>query len=167
MLGGTWASYPLKYREAFCRDLYYAANTFWARTKRPRKSLAAEQAENESSATKIIGLTLETRPDTINVNELRLLRSYGCTRVQLGVQHVDAAILKKVNRGHGRTETATALALLKDACYKVDVHLMPNLPGATPAIDHAMFDAMLYDPALQARRAARAILGPGRAPRRG
>ena len=38
VLGGTWASYPLDYREAFCRDLYYAANTFWDRVKRPRKS---------------------------------------------------------------------------------------------------------------------------------
>ena len=102
VLGGTWASYPLDYREAFCRDLYYAANTFWDRVKRPRKSLLAEQTENETAKSKIIGLTLETRPDTITIDEVRRLRSYGCTRVQLGVQHVDDAILKKVNRGHGR-----------------------------------------------------------------
>ncbi|EGB07572.1 hypothetical protein AURANDRAFT_27185 [Aureococcus anophagefferens] len=151
VLGGTWASYPLEYREAFCRDLYYAANTFWQRAdKRPRRSLLEEQTLNESAATKIIGLTLETRPDTIDEDEIRLLRSYGCTRVQLGVQHVDAAVLDRVNRGHGRAETATALRLLKDACYKVDIHLMPNLPGATPAVDLAMFDAVLYDEDLQA-----------------
>ena len=28
-LGGTWASYPHAYQEEFCRDLFYAANTFW------------------------------------------------------------------------------------------------------------------------------------------
>ena len=151
VLGGTWASYPLEYREAFCRDLYYAANTFWERRdKRPRRSLGEEQRLNEAAATKIIGLTLETRPDTICVDELRLLRSYGCTRVQLGVQHVDEAVLARVNRGHGRGETATALRLLKDACYKVDIHLMPNLPGATPETDLRMFDAVLYDDDLQA-----------------
>ena len=150
VLGGTWASYPLDYREAFCRDLYYAANTFWDRVKRPRKSLLAEQTENETAKSKIIGLTLETRPDTITIDEVRRLRSYGCTRVQLGVQHVDDAILKKVNRGHGRKAVETSLRLLKDACYKVDVHLMPNLPGATVEKDMAMFDSMLYDPALQA-----------------
>lgn len=151
VLGGTWASYPLDYREAFCRDLYYAANTFWDRTeKRERLALADEQKLNESAATKIIGLTLETRPDTIDVAELRLLRSYGCTRVQLGVQHVDKTILDKVNRGHGRAATAAALRLLKDACYKVDIHLMPNLPGATPEIDLAMFDQVLFAEDLQA-----------------
>ena len=151
VLGGTWASYPLDYREAFVRDLYYAANTFWVRSeKRGRRSLAEEQRLNESAATKIIGLTLETRPDTIDVNELRLLRSYGCTRVQLGVQHTDEAVLAKVNRGHGRAETAEALRLLKDACFKVDIHLMPNLPGATPKIDRAMFADVLGSPELQA-----------------
>ena len=150
VLGGTWASYPAEYREAFCRDLYFAANTFWERCKRERFSLAVEQNLNESASTKIIGLTLETRPDTITVAELRLLRSYGCTRVQLGVQHTDEAVLAKVNRGHGRVATAVALQLLKDACYKVDIHLMPNLPGASVEIDKQMFDAVLTDPLLQA-----------------
>ena len=61
--------------------------------------------------------------------------------MQLGVQHVDDAILKKVNRGHGRKAVETSLRLLKDACYKVDVHLMQNLPGATVEKDMAMFDS--------------------------
>ena len=82
VLGGTWASYPHAYQEEFCRDLFYAANTFWERTKRPRRSLEEEQAENEVARCKIIGLTLETRPDTIDAAELRRLRRYGCTRVQ-------------------------------------------------------------------------------------
>ena len=150
VLGGTWASYPLDYREAFCRDLYYAANTFWDRDKRERKSLEDEITENETAKSKIVGLTLETRPDTIDIPELQRLRMYGCTRVQLGVQHVDDKILKKVNRGHGRKAVETSLQLLKDACFKVDVHLMPNLPGSDTTKDMAMFDAMLFDPLLQA-----------------
>mmetsp|Transcript_22388 Transcript_22388/g.68947 ORF Transcript_22388/g.68947 Transcript_22388/m.68947 type:complete len:692 (+) Transcript_22388:68-2143(+) len=151
VLGGTWSSYPLEYREAFCRDVYYAANTFWHREKRKRFSLKEEQELNETAFTKIIGLTLETRPDAVTTaREIRRLRSYGCTRVQLGVQHLDEAILKKVNRGHGRPEAAAALKLLKDCCYKVDVHLMPNLPGSSPAKDKAMFDAVLYDDDIQA-----------------
>ena len=98
---------------------------------------------------KIIGLTLETRPDTIDAFELRRLRHYGCTRVQLGVQHTDDAVLKKINRGCYTADTIRALALLKDACYKVDVHLMPNLPGAGVESDRKMFERMLYEPALQ------------------
>ena len=73
---------------------------------------------------KIIGLTLETRPDTIDATELRRLRSYGCTRVQLGLQHTDDNVLKKINRGCTTAHAATALRRLKDACYKV--------PGARP-----------------------------------
>ena len=152
VLGGTWASYPHAYQETFCRDLFYAANTFYARgdAKRARLTLAEEQAENERALVKVIGLTLETRPDTINAQELRRLRRYGCTRVQLGLQHTNDAILRKVNRGCSTASAIRALRLLKDACYKVDVHLMPNLPGATPELDAAMFERMSCDPDLQA-----------------
>ena len=152
VLGGTWASYQHAYQEAFVRDLFYAANTFWHRgtDKRPRRSLAEEQAENESGCVKIIGLTLETRPDTITADELRRLRRFGCTRVQLGVQHTDKAVLASVNRGHGPAAVIKALQLLKDTCYKVDVHLMPNLPGCSPALDAAMFQTMTWHPDWQA-----------------
>ena len=161
VLGGTWASYPLEYQEEFCRDcectrprregrrtdekkVYYAANTFYQRQKRPRLSLMQEQKINESTTCKIIGLTLETRPDCINAEELRQFRRYGCTRVQLGVQHTDDAVLRKINRGHGRAEAARAVQLLKDACYKIDIHLMPNLPGSSRKMDLRMFNDVLY-----------------------
>jgi len=149
VLGGTWASYPLEYRKGFVRDLYYAANTFDQRKKRPRLSLAAEQALNETAACKIIGLTLETRPDCVDFEELRRFRRYGCTRVQLGVQHTDDRILRRVNRGHGRAHAARAVRLLKDSGFKVDIHLMPLLPGASPAADLAMFRDVLLSPDLQ------------------
>lgn len=105
---------------------------------------------NEGADCKIIGLTLETRPDTIDAYELRRLRHYGCTRVQLGVQHTDDTVLTKINRGCTTADIIRALRLLKDACYKVDVHLMPNLPGASVEKDTIMFERMLYEGALQA-----------------
>ena len=118
--------------------------------QRPRGSLEEEQAANEHAACKIIGLTLETRPDCINDLELRRLRRYGCTRVQLGMQHTDAGVLRHVNRGHDASDAAEALRLLKDACYKIDIHLMPNLPGSNPEMDKAMFDLVLNDEDYQA-----------------
>ena len=33
--------------------------------------------------------------------------------------------------------------------YKIDIHLMPNLPGSSPELDAAMFDEVLSDPNLQ------------------
>ncbi|CAI5701082.1 unnamed protein product [Peronospora effusa] len=150
VLGGTWASYPIEYQENFIRDLFYAANTFFEREKRERHSLDEEKLENETAAVKIIGITLETRPDCITPEELRRFRRYGCTRVQLGIQHTDDAVLKKINRGCTTADAIHALKLLRDCCYKTDIHLMPNLPGSDPEKDRAMFDYVLHSPDLQA-----------------
>lgn len=150
VLGGTWESYPLMYRKFFIRDLFYAANEFGSITKRPKRQLEEEQIINETARCKIIGLTLETRPDTINADSIRGLREVGCTRVQLGVQHTDDAILKKINRKCTLQDTKTAIEFLKNACYKVDIHLMPNLPGSNIDMDFQMFKNVLYDPDLQA-----------------
>ncbi|TDH68980.1 hypothetical protein CCR75_000943 [Bremia lactucae] len=150
VLGGTWASYPIAYQEFFIRDLFYAANTFFERQKRARHSLQDEKLENETAAVKIIGITLETRPDCITPDELRRFRKYGCTRVQLGIQHTDDGILKKINRGHTVAQAIEALKLLRDCCYKTDIHLMPNLPGSDPEKDRKMFQYVLESPDLQA-----------------
>lgn len=150
ILGGTWASYPVDYQEEFIRDLFYAANTFFDRPKRARKSLADEKFENESSAVKIIGLTLETRPDCINKEELIRFRKFGCTRVQLGIQHTDDVVLTKINRGCTNADAIRAIRLLRDTGYKMDIHLMPNLPGSTPEKDIEMFEYVLHSPDVQA-----------------
>ncbi len=154
VLGGTWSSYPRAYQEAFVRDLFFAANVAHARDagarRRARGSLAAEKMLNERAACKVIGLTLETRPDCVDLREIARLRALGCTRVQLGLQHTDDAVLAKVNRGCTTADAHRALRLLKDAAFKVDVHLMPNLPGASVPQDREMFRAMLHDERLQA-----------------
>lgn len=59
-------------------------------------SLEQEIALNESAMIHIIGLTLETRPDCITLNEIKEFRKYNCTRVQLGVQHTNNDVLKKL-----------------------------------------------------------------------
>eukprot|EP00746_Dinoflagellata_sp_MGD_P165673 gnl/MRDRNA2_/MRDRNA2_95088_c0_seq1.p1 gnl/MRDRNA2_/MRDRNA2_95088_c0~~gnl/MRDRNA2_/MRDRNA2_95088_c0_seq1.p1 ORF type:complete len:748 (+),score=151.51 gnl/MRDRNA2_/MRDRNA2_95088_c0_seq1:73-2316(+) len=164
VLGGTWSGYPKDYQEEFCRDLFYAANTFdedvsrlstgggvhGGDSSRERLSILEEQTLNEKSRVKIIGLTLETRPDYINRTELRRLRRFGCTRVQIGVQHTNDQILKQINRGHTRKQAVQAVKLLKENCFKVDIHLMPDLPGSDPDKDWEMFQDVLFGPDLQA-----------------
>ena len=155
ILGGTWASYPADYQEKFIRDLFYAANTFQpfpykTNERRSKLSLSDEKLINQTSPHKIIGITLETRPDCINMEEIRKFRYFGCTRIQLGVQHTDDKILKKINRECTTAETKAAIKLLKDCCFKIDIHLMPNLPGSSPEKDNIMFDEILNDPDLQA-----------------
>ena len=117
---------------------------------RPKKSLKEEQELNEKADCKIIGLTLETRPDHITPLELKRLRSLGCTRVQIGVQHTDDEILKKINRGCTTADAVRAVGLLKKHCFKVDIHLMPDLPYSSVEQDLEMFDFVLDTPHLQA-----------------
>ncbi|KAF4669789.1 hypothetical protein FOZ61_002995 [Perkinsus olseni] len=173
VLGGTWSFYPHEYQEQFCRDLFYAANIFneaaIAKNRkldvstleahnmpslnslyRSKLSLEEEQVRNEVSDCKIIGLTLETRPDYVNPTELRRLRTLGCTRVQIGVQHTDNQILKTINRGHTVEDSMKAVKLLKESCFKVDIHLMPDLPTSNPEKDREMFKFVLETPYLQA-----------------
>jgi len=145
ILGGTWSSYPYSYQVDFCRDLYYSANTYWDKgTRRDAYSLQREQKINETARVKIIGLTLETRPDCIHREELRRFRMFGCTRVQLGVQHTDNTILEKINRGHTVKASIDAIRMLLNNGFKVDIHLMPDLPGSSFQKDRDMFERVLF-----------------------
>lgn len=164
VLGGTWSAYDKAYQEEFVRDLFYAANTYEERDTllvtrnsgeetppitnnqlqpttniRTPLSLEQEQTINETSRYRIIGLTLETRPDHIDEAEVKRLRWLGCTRVQLGVQHTDDKLLALIRRGDTLANAITATRLLKEAGFKVDHHYMPDLPGSTPAHDLEMF----------------------------
>ena len=126
VLGGTWSSYPKDYQDNFIRDIFYAANTLYE--KRDKYSLEREQRMNESAECKIIGITLETRPDRINAKELQNFRRLGVTRIQMGVQHIDDRILYRINRRCTSKHAIKAIKLAKDCCFKIDIHLMPDLP---------------------------------------
>ena len=148
--GGTWSEYPNEYKYEFIRDGYYAANIYYDSSPlRQKLSLEEEIKLNENAKIHIIGLTIETRPDTINLNELYEFRKFNITRVQIGVQHTDNKILKKINRGHTIEQSMEAIKLLLDNGFKVDIHLMPMLPTSTPEIDSKMFDEVLTNPNLQ------------------
>lgn len=149
VLGGTWSVYPDQYQHDFIRDCFYAANTFTDTEKRDRLSLREEQDINETARYKIIGLTLETRPDFINATEIKKLRNLGCTRVQLGVQHTDNKILDFIQRGHSVEQSILATRMLKDAGFKVDHHYMPDLPGSSPEKDLEMFKYVFSSEDLQ------------------
>ncbi|MFH0928285.1 MAG: tRNA uridine(34) 5-carboxymethylaminomethyl modification radical SAM/GNAT enzyme Elp3, partial [bacterium] len=143
--GGTWSSYPPKYQEWFLKRCFDAANH--AGSKKIRSSnLAQSQTINERAKCRIIGLTLETRPDRITPKEVARLRMLGCTRIELGLQNTSDRILKLIERGHTTTDAKRALKLLRDAGFKTDLHMMPQLPGATPRSDLKMFEELFADP---------------------
>lgn len=166
VIGGTWSALPKKYKLFYIANCFKAANDFSKRitnyklqiTKKVKisntvkdleKIIAKEQKRNEKAKYKIIGLTLETRPDYINEKELLEMRELGCTRVELGVQAVDDKILKLNKRGHEVKEIVAATKLLKDYGFKVTYHLMPGLPGSSAAKDFKMFKQLFSDERFQ------------------
>lgn len=146
VLGGTFSSYPRSYQEEFIRDLYYAANIWGTTNPSHAYSLDFEQQVNESADTKIIGISIETRPDHITKGEIKRLRRYGCTRVQIGVQHTNDDILAGLNRGHKVEASIKAIRLLRDNAFKTDLHIMPDLPGSNPELDKQMITDILEHP---------------------
>ena len=159
--GGTYTEYPVDYLERFHRDIFYVANIYFDLRKlynnydnclnnkldlnllthiRQPLSVEEEIKINKTAKVHIIGICIETRPDALDDEWLWRFRLWGVTRVQLGAQHVDNAILKKINRGHNVEQLLWAMKYLKDNCFKIDIHIMPDLPGASVDIDKAMFD---------------------------
>src|SRR5680860_89556 len=126
VIGGTWSYLPKKYKYWYIINCFRAANDYYNfkktlltakngviplnKIKSPfkqnlslvelKKILQIEQKRNEKAEYKIIGLTLETRPDYINEEELIEMRNLGCTRIEVGVQAIDDNILKLNRRGH-------------------------------------------------------------------
>jgi ELP3 family radical SAM enzyme/protein acetyltransferase len=139
--GGTYTEFPEEYLEEFNRDTYYAANTYFdSEPKRNKLSLDEEVLINRNTKVHIIGICIETRPDALDDNWIRHFRKCGVTRIQLGVQSTHNHILKKINRGHTIECAYEAMEVLRDFCFKIDIHIMPDLPYTTPELDKEMFD---------------------------
>jgi len=143
--GGSWNAYPLAYQNWFILQCFEAANRTTTlqhynitTLSKLKDGLLNAQKKNEKGKHRIIGLTLETRPDMVVEKTLIEMRIQGCTRLELGVQSTDNKILKKVKRGHGVEAVKRAMRLAKHYGFKVDFHLMPQLPGSTPAKDLKM-----------------------------
>ncbi|UCH89416.1 MAG: tRNA uridine(34) 5-carboxymethylaminomethyl modification radical SAM/GNAT enzyme Elp3 [Thermoplasmata archaeon] len=133
IMGGTFTTRSEEYQYWFIKRCFDALN------QANSKSLIEAQLQNELAQHRCIGMTLETRPDACTVPHVKRILNLGATRVELGVQTLEDAVLVKVKRGHGSAETRAATHLLKNAGMKVCYHIMPNLPGMTPARDLELF----------------------------
>jgi len=142
-VGGTWSYYPKKYQVWFIKRCFEAGNG------RISKNLNNAQKKNEKAKHRMVGLSIETRPDFINPSEIKHLRWLGVTMVELGVQSIYDDVLKLNLRGHGIKETILATKLLKDAGFKVLYQMMPNLPGSNLKRDEKMFEELFKNPDFQ------------------
>lgn len=93
--------------------------------------LEKAQSKNEKADNRCVGLVIETRPDWINEAEIIKFRKLGATKIQIGIQSLNDAVMKLNKRGHGRKETEEAIRLLRLGGFKIHAHWMPNLYGST------------------------------------
>ncbi len=158
VLGGTFSAYQQRYQQWFIEECFRALNQDILPLEPGKdfdlesleKIIPADPApdyvpspqtlellhqENEISKHRNVGLVLETRPDEITYEELAWMRFLGATKIQMGAQSLDDHILQLNQRGHSVADTQRAVLRARAAGYKVVLHWMPNLLGATPESD--------------------------------
>jgi elongator complex protein 3 (tRNA carboxymethyluridine synthase) len=137
--GGTFSYYPKTYQTSFIRSLFNALN------EKKFRSLEDAQKYNEKAEHRCVGLSLETRPDWITIEEIKRMRMLGATKVEIGIQSLDDEILAANKRGHGVDAVRKAMKLLKDAGIKINAHMMPNLYKSTLKKDKEAFKELFED----------------------
>ncbi|MGB2897319.1 MAG: tRNA uridine(34) 5-carboxymethylaminomethyl modification radical SAM/GNAT enzyme Elp3 [Anaerolineales bacterium] len=140
ILGATWSAYRFDYQKRFIQRCLDAMNGV------DSLDLLDAQRINEGAVHKNVGLVIETRPDLIDQREIARLRELGVTKVQMGVQSLDDDLLTLNNRGHTVAQSREAIRLLRAAGFKIVLHWMPNLLGATLESDRRDFAHLWDDP---------------------
>jgi elongator complex protein 3 len=139
-MGGTFLSAPIDYQESFIKGAYEGI------VERKTQSLQEVKLLAEKAKRRLIGLTIETRPDYCTEPYVDMMLNYGATRVEIGIQTVLDDIYNKVNRGHTTQDSINAIRIARDAGLKINTHIMPNLPGSNYSKDLEMFDLLFSSP---------------------
>jgi histone acetyltransferase (RNA polymerase elongator complex component) len=81
---------------------------------------------------KVDGIRFSTRPDTMDLRRLDLIKPYPVSTIELGVQSMDDHVLTMARRGHTAADTIKAMDLLKKRNYQIGLQIMIGLPGDSP-----------------------------------
>jgi len=82
----------------------------------------------------IVGISIGTRPDTVDREKLKLIASYRDRYevwIEYGLQSIHDKTLKLINRGHTFTDFVNALKLTREFGIPVSAHVILGLPGET------------------------------------
>jgi len=143
VMGGTFPARPRPYQEEVLRGIYDGLNAA------PSTSLVDAQAQNEVADHRVVGLTVETRPDWCDERVLPFLLDAGVTRVEIGVECLHDDVLAAVGRAHASGDVVRATQQARDRGLKVCYHLMLGLPGMNPESDLEDFVRLWEDDAFR------------------
>lgn len=136
------------YNQAFHKlyDSSQPHQSAWSQMQSTYDELVEQQHVNERAAARVVGLVIETRPDTITPDNLRMFRQLGCTKIQIGIQSTRQEILDANKRQMSVAQIKRAFSLIRLYGFKIHSHLMVNLLGATPETDKQDFKTFVTDP---------------------
>ena len=136
------------YNQAFHKlyDTSQPHQNAWSQMQSTYDQLVKQQHVNETAAARVVGLVIETRPDTITPDNLRMFRQLGCTKIQIGIQSTRQEILDANQRQMSVAQIKRAFSLIRLYGFKIHSHLMVNLLGATPEADKQDFKTFVTDP---------------------
>lgn len=80
---------------------------------------------------KVSSIRLSTRPDYISEENVRFLKEYGVTTVELGAQSMDDDVLKLNRRGHTSLDTEKASYIISSSGLNLGLQMMTGLFGDT------------------------------------
>jgi len=139
IMGGTFPATPMEYQTWFIQRCLDAI------TLKESASLDEAKTIAESSTTRNVGITVETRPDWAKQTHINAMLNMGVTRIELGVQNPDDEIYRLVGRTHTVRDVQEATHMAKDSGLKIVYHLMPGMPGSNPQKDIAAFKRVFTD----------------------
>lgn len=136
------------YNQAFHKlyDTSQPHQNAWSQMQSTYDELVEQQHSNETAAARVVGLVIETRPDTITPDNLRMFRQLGCTKIQIGIQSTRQEILDANQRQMSVAQIKRAFSLIRLYGFKIHSHLMVNLLGAIPEADKQDFKTFVTDP---------------------
>lgn len=105
--------------------------------------------KNETAENRIIGLTIETRPEFATDENCRMWRELWVTRLEMWVQSMYDDILELNRRWHTVQQIREAIHKLRQYGFKFSIHIMPGLYGYTYEKDLWTFQKIYSDPYLK------------------
>lgn len=133
-LADQWALWRAHFLASGKAALFLAYFQSFSNTYGPAARLA-RLLDDLEGLPDLVGLSVGTRPDCMDAEKARLLAAapWPETWLELGVQTLNDATLRRVNRGHDAAASLKAIDLIAAAGrVQVCAHLMIGLPGETP-----------------------------------
>lgn len=152
VLWWTWDVYPNDYKLNFIKWLFDACNTFqqynetinatWDHPKSMKletiktdnieypETIQESQKINEIAKSKIIWLTVETRPEYVTDRNCKFWRELWITRIEMWIQSLFDEVLEMNKRWHNVDAIKKAMHKMRQYWFKFSTHFMPWLYGS-------------------------------------